>query len=101
MDVLYVRREATADASLAAIFARTKFGIAIAAMIKMMATTINNSINENPFCLFRMIPPNKILSFVLPMPDIKQALCHTGKMGKTNRAVVCKWLFFNRLGAWF
>jgi hypothetical protein len=54
MEVLYVRKEATADASLAAIFERSKFGIAIAAMIKMMATTINNSINEKPFCLFRM-----------------------------------------------
>jgi len=29
-----------------------QFGIAIAAMIKMMATTINNSINEKPFCCF-------------------------------------------------
>jgi hypothetical protein len=44
-----VRNEATADASLAAIFERSKFGIAIAAMIKMIATTINNSISEKPF----------------------------------------------------
>jgi hypothetical protein len=43
--------EATADASLAAIFERNRFGIAMAAMIKMTATTINNSINEKPFCL--------------------------------------------------
>jgi len=54
MDVLYVRKEATADASLAAILERIKFGIAMAAMIKMIATTISNSINENPFCLIRM-----------------------------------------------
>src|ERR1700685_3863109 len=43
--------EATADDSLAAIRARSKFGIAIAAMIRMMATTISNSISEKPFSL--------------------------------------------------
>jgi hypothetical protein len=53
-EVLMVRSEPTADASLAAIFERSKFGIAIAAMIKMIATTINNSIKEKPFCLFRI-----------------------------------------------
>jgi hypothetical protein len=51
-DVLIVRSEATAEASFAAIFDRIKFGIAIAAMIKMIATTINNSMSEKPFCLF-------------------------------------------------
>src|SRR5450432_81786 len=30
---------------------RSKLGIAIAAMIKMIATTISNSIREKPFCL--------------------------------------------------
>src|SRR5437762_679319 len=45
-----VRSELTADASLAAMRARSKFGIAIAAMIKMIATTISNSISEKPFC---------------------------------------------------
>jgi hypothetical protein len=45
-----VRREPTAEAWFAAIFARSRFGIAISAMIKMIATTINNSINEKPFC---------------------------------------------------
>jgi hypothetical protein len=54
MEVLYVRKEATADASLAAILERIKFGIAMAAMIKMIATTISNSINEKPFCLLRI-----------------------------------------------
>jgi len=39
---------------LAAIFERSKFGIAIAAMIKMIATTINNSMSEKPFCLLRI-----------------------------------------------
>src|ERR1700722_17879590 len=48
---MIVRKEPTADDSLAAMRARSKFGMAIAAMIKMIATTINNSINEKPFCL--------------------------------------------------
>src|SRR6266705_6250082 len=45
-----VRIELTADDSLAAIRARSRFGMAIAAMIRMIATTINNSISEKPFC---------------------------------------------------
>jgi hypothetical protein len=43
-----VRIVAAAVDSLLAIFARNRFGIAIAAMIKMMATTISNSMSENP-----------------------------------------------------
>jgi hypothetical protein len=42
--------EATAEASLACIRALIRFGIAIAAMIRMIATTISNSIREKPFC---------------------------------------------------
>src|SRR5215467_12219914 len=49
-----VRIEATAEASLAAIRERSRLGIAIAAMIKMIATTMSNSINEKPFCLLRI-----------------------------------------------
>ncbi len=52
--VLMVRREPTAEASFAAIRDRRRFGIAMAAMIKMIATTINSSINENPFWCFRL-----------------------------------------------
>src|SRR5215471_13283074 len=48
---MMLRTEPTAEDSLALILARSRFGIAIAAMIKMIATTINNSINEKPFCL--------------------------------------------------
>jgi hypothetical protein len=44
-----VRIEAKADDSLAAMRARSKFGIAIA-MIRMMATTINRSMSEKPLC---------------------------------------------------
>src|ERR1700736_5400159 len=45
-----VRSEAAAEESLAAIRARIKFGIAIAAMIRIIATTISSSISEKPFC---------------------------------------------------
>src|SRR5213083_3196377 len=45
-----VRSPAAADESLAAILARIRLGIAIAAMIRMIATTISNSISEKPFC---------------------------------------------------
>src|SRR5205807_9298735 len=47
-----VRTEPTAEDSLAAIFERSKFGMAMAAMIRMIATTISNSIREKPFCFF-------------------------------------------------
>jgi hypothetical protein len=36
---------------LADILDRSRLGIAIAAMIRIMATTISSSISENPFCL--------------------------------------------------
>jgi hypothetical protein len=55
--VLIVRTDPTADASFAAIFDRIKFGIAIAAMIKMIATTINNSISEKPLCFLIIVVP--------------------------------------------
>src|ERR1700722_15520219 len=53
--VFIVRIEPTAEASLAAIRDRSRLGIAIAAMIRMIATTINNSISEKPFSFFLMI----------------------------------------------
>jgi hypothetical protein len=53
--VFSVRIEATAADSFAAILERSKLGIAIAAMIRIMATTISSSIRENPFCLLRML----------------------------------------------
>jgi hypothetical protein len=48
--VFKVRTEATADDSFAAMRARNRLGMAIAAMIRIMATTINSSISEKPFC---------------------------------------------------
>ena len=56
--VLMLRTEPTADDSLADIRARIKFGMAIAAMIRMMATTISSSISEKPFCLRISIFPS-------------------------------------------
>jgi hypothetical protein len=59
-----VRREAAAEDSFAAIFDRRKLGIAMAAMIRIMATTMSNSINENPFggfCLMGFIVPPQVL----------------------------------------
>src|SRR5258708_2418700 len=46
----------TAEDSLAEILARSRLGIAIAAMIRMIATTIKSSISENPFCFFMSSP---------------------------------------------
>src|SRR6266480_3631537 len=51
-----VRTEPTAEDSLAAILDRSKFGIAMAAMIKMIATTIKSSIREKPFSFFMKSP---------------------------------------------
>jgi len=50
-----------ADDSFADILARSRLGIAMAAMINMIATTISNSINENPVC-FRIARPSGFLS---------------------------------------
>src|SRR5215469_3907705 len=52
-----VRSEDTAEDSFAAIFARSKLGMAMAAMIRIIATTISNSIREKPRCLFIVFAP--------------------------------------------
>src|SRR5260370_36137324 len=46
-----VRMVLAAADSLASSLDRSKLGTAMAAMIRMMATTISSSINEKPFCL--------------------------------------------------
>ena len=51
-----VRSEPTAADSFAAIRERRKLGMAIAAIIRMIATTINNSMREKPF-VFRIASP--------------------------------------------
>jgi len=47
--------------SLADILERSRFGIAMAAMIRMIATTISNSISEKPFCLRIQLSPLRFL----------------------------------------
>jgi hypothetical protein len=77
--VLSVRSDPTAEAWLAAIRERSKFGIAIAAMIRMIATTINNSISEKPRGPFFILPSSLIflvLSYCLPA--LVQFACHPG-----------------------
>lgn len=49
--VVMVRNEPTAEASLADMRARIRFGIAIAAMIRMMPTAMSSSIREKPLLL--------------------------------------------------
>jgi len=44
-----VRREDTAEASLAARLEANRLGMAMAAMMPMIATTISSSISEKPF----------------------------------------------------
>ena len=51
--------EPAAEESFAAIRARIRFGIAMAAITNMIATTINNSMSEKPFCF--------CMSLVLPV----------------------------------
>src|SRR6266852_7669428 len=48
------RSEPTAEASLAAMRERIRFGMAMAATIRITATTISNSISEKPYCFERM-----------------------------------------------
>src|SRR6185312_11359417 len=49
--VMIVRTEETAEDSFAAMRARIRLGIAMAAIISIIATTISNSISENPLFL--------------------------------------------------
>jgi hypothetical protein len=53
------RMLAAAEDSSAEIFARSKLGIAIAAMINIIATTISSSISEKPFWR-RILAPQQL-----------------------------------------
>src|SRR5438094_2116044 len=53
--VLIVLSCATADDSWADCRERSRLGMAIVAMIRMMATTISSSSNENPLCLIWLL----------------------------------------------
>src|SRR6516162_306634 len=78
-----VRMEATAEASLAAIRARKRLGMAIAAMMRMMATTISNSISENPRFLFTD-PPKAEFQV---------------RMSATDNGTICRIAWNTRIGA--
>jgi hypothetical protein len=56
---LMALRDPAAEASFAANFACNILGIAMAAMTRMIATTISNSINENPLLERISKPPYK------------------------------------------
>src|SRR6266852_5307484 len=93
-----VRTEATADDSLAAIRARSKFGMAIAAMIRMLETTISNSISEKPFCFrisFSLFSDLKFLVFTDRLANMF-ALCwpESGlpvRVTKESGCPPCRW----------
>src|SRR5277367_1071065 len=70
-----VRSPAAADESLAAMRARIKLGIAIAAMIRMIATTISSSISEKPLAL-------SLLTRSLRMSILPQAICFCRLAGR-------------------
>jgi len=59
-----LRREFTAEASFADIRERSKFGMAMAAIIRMIATTIKSSIREKPFWFFMIAIGG--LKFIVP-----------------------------------
>src|ERR1700690_4487048 len=84
--VFMVRIEPTADASLAAMYARIRLGMAMAAMIKMIATTINSSISENPLCFLLIAVPIAVLIVApgLATPDFLQI--SSGGPGRVGRA---------------
>src|SRR5215471_10691413 len=72
--VLMLRREPTADDSLADIRARIRFGMAIAAMIRMMATTISSSISEKPFCFRISIFPSCFCFLIFDLSRMTQSI---------------------------
>src|SRR5207302_9213983 len=69
-----VRSELTADDSLAAMRARSRFGMAIAAIIRIIATTINNSISEKPFSFRISFSPLLPLASVVSIDPIREHL---------------------------
>src|ERR1700693_2577173 len=69
-----VRSELTADDSLAAMRARSRFGMAIAAIIRIIATTISNSISEKPFCFRISFSPLLPLAGVVSIDPIREYL---------------------------
>src|SRR4029077_9358662 len=92
------RREATAEASLAAMRERMRLGMAIAAITRITATTINNSIRENPFCLRSILMkllasidtdmrPPKIHARARPLPKILVSTAQSAHYGLRRSAI--------------
>src|SRR5207244_10363374 len=91
-----VRIEPTAEASFAAIRDLRRFGIAMAAMIRMMATTISNSIREKPFCFFMML--DLLDNFYVARARYTYRKPETNAAVKLNRqSVTCRTLIIIRL----
>src|SRR5947209_3914994 len=95
-----VRVVLAAAALLAEMRDRIRFGIAIAAMIRMIATTISNSISEKPFCL-RIEISSKIpfnLSTYHCVHELNDSLCNRmlratpGKPRKNHKSTDSKGL---------
>src|SRR5438046_3001674 len=97
-----VRTELTADDSLAAIRARSRFGIAMAAMIRMIATTISNSISEKPFCFRIIVCPRLglVCDGRLTISLVTIALCMPAKGDESDRRL-CLQAFRSTLLAGF
>src|SRR5437899_3177377 len=66
--------ELAADDSLAAMRARSRFGMAIAAIMRMIATTISNSISEKPLCFFISSPGMYSACHRFPVPTLSRIL---------------------------
>lgn len=67
-----VRMEETAEDSFAAMRARSRLGIAIAAIISIIATTIKSSISENPRSFDISAAPRAVMSHSVP---VKRGAC--------------------------
>src|SRR5437588_11849152 len=81
-----LRTEPTAEDSFALILARSRFGMAIAAMIRMIATTISNSINEKPFCLRIHFSSSRFLK-----PEFESVSnLGLGDQTQTNQQLACQ-----------
>jgi hypothetical protein len=73
--VLIVRRDPTAEAWFAAIRERSRSGMAIAAMIRMIATTISSSISEKP---------REFFLITLLLVSFHSETCKNGCFGGSN-----------------
>src|SRR4051812_31774015 len=84
-----VRSEPTAELSLADLRALSRLGIAIAAMIRMIATTMSNSMSEKPFCFVMRPPPREVLLVRSVIGDLQgtggRSRSLIGARGKTGR----------------